>query len=137
MERSRMTRWSAIEDQIVVDCVKEIPSNLGQAYKKAATLLPGRTESSVAQRYHSSIRNKVPVLALGSNSDNFIVNTKNTMSQLDNAFFNAKLRDDLLINTFESMPKEALIQFFMDNISKDEKALMFKRVTRTLNKVGR
>jgi hypothetical protein len=134
MERSRMTRWSAMEDEVVIGYLKQYPTNLGHAFKLASRDLEGRSESSVTQRYHSKIKKTVPVLAIGSGTQALTINTKNSMQQPDGSIYNAGMRNVILNSFFSTMSKEELIEFFMGELKENDKTEMFKKVTRNINR---
>lgn len=123
--------YSSQEDAIIISAVKRQPDNLTGAFDDAAAQLTNRTSKGVTQRYYNKLRNNTPMHATGNNTS-FLVNTKNTISTLDKSIFNAKMRDHVLTDIFSSVPKEALVQFIMDELSSEDKKKMLRKIMRTV-----
>lgn len=125
-----MKRFSDAEDQTIAHHIKTNPTNLTNGFILAAKEL-GRSPKSVAGRYYTRIRNRKPLLATG-NDQVLVINTKNTLEGIYNSHFNAIMRDNLIKQVFNSMPQDVLVEFFMDNISKEEKNKLCNKVLKQL-----
>jgi hypothetical protein len=123
--------YSQKEDNTIVRIVKENPHNLNDAFTLASKALSGRNAGAVSQHYYATLRNKIPMLATG-NDKILLVNTKNTVSTINASYFNAVMRDKMLTDVFNQLPQQVMVDFFMDNISKDVKADLFNKITKKL-----
>ena len=127
-----MGKFTQQDDAIVIQRIKDNPSNLQLAFEDAGLLL-NRSKASISARYYVKLRNSVPMLAMG-NDKVMTVNTKYTPQAPDATMFNARRRDETLIDFFNGTPKEALIKFIMGSISLNDKKRMLKRIFKDLVK---
>ncbi len=124
------SRYTPAEDKIVVNSIKANPHNLNDGFQVAAKAIK-RSPKSVAGRYYTCLRNKVPMLATG-NDKILLVNTKNTVSTIYSSYFNSVMRDKLMREVFSTLPQNVLVDFFMDNVSREVKDDLTKKIFKQL-----
>ena len=114
--------WDDMSDGVVIRHIQEYPSNLKLAFVQAAIEL-GRSESSVSQRYYSSIRKNHPVLVIGSEKG-MVANTKIVQFKGDQ---DSDTRKAMLVAMFGSLNPEEVIGAFLDMLTLEEQKSLFKR----------
>lgn len=55
---ARGPRYSQDEDKVILECVKNYPYNLTNAFKVAHESLPNRSVNSIAGRWHNYLKHK-------------------------------------------------------------------------------
>lgn len=78
--KNKNKRWTAEEDETLVQQVANHPNNLTYAYKVASDLLRGRTPAATAYRYHTlrARPNAPAIIAIATKTGVRMVNKKNT-----------------------------------------------------------
>ena len=108
------------EDAIIIRFVKEYPTNLQEAFKKAYTQLPNRTLKTIQNRYYRALRKdpKINALTCGSKAG-FTQNVKNVMRDKEGNLPDQALKHYMVImkELLELQPKERqlIINFFSGN----------------------
>lgn len=100
-KNKKIRRFNPNEDKLIINEIKNSPTNLSFAFKNASRQLIHRTPEACSSRYYTALRNNQAIIAIGSEKG-LLVNTKNTRQTVSKDIFNAKLRDDLLITAFSS-----------------------------------
>lgn len=77
-------RWTAEEEEILVQAVKANPQNLSQAFRNASEQLPFRTYASVALRWYRRLNNPESPHYIGTCFVLLSSNKKSINSKVDN-----------------------------------------------------
>lgn len=75
--KKRKANYTQREDDIVLNCIKESPTNLSQAFRNAARLLTRRTYDSVRNRWQAVLKYKYSYVVTTGSSKGFSNNCKN------------------------------------------------------------
>lgn len=72
-------RYSKQEQNVITNAVKNNPANLENAFRIAASQLPGRNAHGISQKWYNTLRSQTKAFTTSSSKKDF-VNTKNVFS---------------------------------------------------------
>lgn len=126
-----MTRYTQQEDNVILQCVQQNPSNLAAAFECAANRLIGRTSSGVSFRYYSKIKPVTNSIAVASNTGKVHLgkNSRRTQVVPDAT----RVRDAMLYASVSTLSKDRAIEFLLSKMSDEAKSNLLVRIA---NRVG-
>ena len=111
---SRATPYTAEEDAIIINKVKDYPTNLSYAFSEAAILLPHRGRNNIQARWYQVLKKKDTVAVSVGSVRGFTKNSKNNKRNEDGELPEQGLKNHLfLIHEILELPqaeREAIIK---------------------------
>ena len=122
MGRVNMNRWTANEDEILIDSIQQYPANLTLAFREAAVVL-GRTQSSVSGRYYTTLRDREAIITVGS-PKGVMINKKVVTFKEDG---DDDIRKNMIVAMFDGVDTAEAIETLLGLLSMKEQKDLFKR----------
>ena len=111
------------EDDIIINEVKNYPTNLGNAFEEASKKLQNRSAKTVSQRWYKHLKHNESVVTVGSKAG-FTKNVKNT-KKIDGVMQEQNLKHYLVVvKELLDLPdkeRKLVLNLFMGNTMVNQK----------------
>lgn len=100
-------RYTAEEDSVIINCIKDNPANLEHAYKKASSLLENRTPAAICYRWQNTLKKRSDVNAISVVSRAGCTKNSKHVNRIDGIMPEVNLKSHLfLLHQVLELPRE-------------------------------